>query len=221
MGTHFLTAMLVRNEADKYLARVVEHHRQFGPVLVLDDHSTDNSPQVAKKAGATVKSLSGEGPMWGKESHARQVLWDWAAEEAGNGWVYISDADHILHGDPRPLTSSWLVNTWCFRLYDCWDDETTYRADGYWQGYQHPRAWMFRPKAVPQGWKAAWPTRGVHCGHAPVSWPMIAGVAPPDIFIQHLAYVTREARQAKFARYQAVWEQLSDHERSHASSILD
>ena len=101
-----VTALLVKNEADRYLRRVLQCCWKFSDaVLVLDDRSTDNSVQLAKDLNCQVRirgSLTGE--AWGKEALARAELWDWAAEEAGDGWVLICDADMLLHGDPRPLT---------------------------------------------------------------------------------------------------------------------
>lgn len=217
-----VTAILARNEADRYLRRVIEHHLRLGPVLVLDDHSDDTTPLVAQEAGAVVRArATNGGPMWGQESHARRELWDWATQEAGRGWVLICDADQLLMGNPLPLTTSWLVNTWTMPLYDCWDSEEIYRADGFWQGYKTPRPWLFRPSLVPEGWEAMWPERGVHCGHCPCNWPAVAGVCPQDIFWLHLGYVTKEARQAKYDRYKEIADQLTPWERAHAVSILD
>jgi glycosyltransferase involved in cell wall biosynthesis len=216
-----ITAILARNEADAYLERVVAHHAAFSRVLVLDDHSTDATPVVAERAGATVRSRGGDGPMWGNEAGARQELWDWATEEAGKGWVLIADADQILMGDIPPLCTTWQANTWCMPLYDCWDSETSYRADGYWQGYRHARPWLFRPSAVPEGWEASWTTRGIHSGHCPSNWPMRASLAPSDVYWLHFGWTKPEVRTAKLARYTATWDQLTVFEREHVRSITE
>lgn len=217
----FTTAILARNEADRYLERVIKHHLRFGPVLVLDDHSEDDTVLVAAAAGAKVKPRAQNGgPMWGQESSARAELWAWMAEEAGDGWGLICDADQFLMGDPRPLCTSWGVNTWSFPLYDMWDSEETYRADGFWQGYRHARPWLFKPNALGLT-KPEWNERGIHTGHCPLNYPMVAGVAPSDIYWLHLGYVAKADRVAKCEKYRNVWGQLSPFERSHALSILD
>lgn len=219
---HLTTAILARNEADKYLDRVVRHHARFGRVLVLDDHSDDATPLVAAEAGATVHARGQNGgPMWGRESTARAELWDWAAKEAGLGWVLICDADQLLMGDPRPLCTSWTVNTWAFPLYDLWDSEETYRADGFWQGYRHNRAWLFRPSQVPEGWNPEWSSRGIHTGHCPANWPGMTAVAPPDVYWLHLGWLQKADRLAKYERYRQTWDQLTPFERGHVMSIVE
>lgn len=215
-----VTAILARNEADRYLTRVIRHHQALGPVLVLDDQSEDRTADAALSAGAQVRIRDGA-PMWGQESTARQELWTWGAEVCGNDWLLIADADQLLMGDVKPLTSSWVVNTWCFPLYDCWDTESHYRADGFWQGYKHPRAWLFRPSLVPEGWAPTWGVKGIHSGHCPANWPMVAGVAPADCFWVHLGYVQAPDRRRKYQKYRDVWDQLSPFERAHATSILE
>ena len=216
-----VTAILARNEADRFLERVIRHHLPFGPVLVLDDGSTDATAEVARNAGATVRQRIDTTPMWGAESTARAELWTWAAEVAGDGWVLICDADQLLQGDPAPLCTSWTVNTWCFPLYDLWDSEATYRADGFWAGYKNARAWLFRPREVPEGWEPEWGVRGIHTGHAPLNWPTMAGVAPADVYWLHLGYLTAAQRRQKYLKYREVWDQLSPFERAHATSILE
>lgn len=216
-----VTAILARNESDKYLDRVIRHHAKFSKVLVLDDHSTDNTPTTARRAGATVKSRKGTEVMWGKESGARKELWDWAAKEANGGWVLIADADQILMGDIAPLCTSWHVNTWCMPLYDCWDSEDQYRADGFWQGYKHARPWLFRPSAVPEGYQSTWSTRGIHTGHCPVDFPMQASIAPDGVYWLHFGWTKPEVRLAKYQRYESTWDQLTPFERAHARSILE
>ena len=99
-----VTALLAKNEAGKYLERVLRRCHEFSDeVLVLDDGSTDETVAIARKLGCGVK-LRQETGMWGNEAPARAELWDWGAEVAGDGWLLICDADMLLVGDPRPLT---------------------------------------------------------------------------------------------------------------------
>lgn len=220
--TKLVTAILARNEADRYLQRVIQDCQRFSDeILVLDDNSTDDTAEVARQAGATVRSRSPGLPMWGNESGARRELWEWGAEVCGDGWLYISDADHLMVGDLRPLCSSWNVNTWCFKLYDLWDDETTHRADGFWTGFHQPRPWLFRPSFQPDGLVAEWGTRGIHVGHAPCNFVPLAAVAPESYFISHLGWLRESDRREKHQRYVGQWDQMTEYERAHVSSILE
>ncbi len=217
-------AVLARNEAGRYLKEVIANLTSLcDTVLVVDDHSTDHTVAQARKAGAKVIPLgqAGEG-MWGNESPARQILWERACEEAGDGWIYFADADHITYGNLRDLTKSWQYNAWAFPLYDVWTPERDkYRADGPWCGHLFPRIWMVSPSRVPEGWQPEWSGRGVHSGHLPVNFPVTYGVVPTDTYIAHLGYSTLADRQQRAERYAVVDAQLSDFERHHASTILD
>jgi hypothetical protein len=216
-----ITAILVRNEKDKYLERVLRRCQEFSDdVLVLDDGSTDGSDRLAWGLGCQVKPWTGQ-TMWGTEAPARAALWDWAAREAGDGWVLICDADMILHGDPRPLTRSTQVNSWAWVLYDLWNDERYYRCDSFWQGHRYPRPWMFRPAYL--GYDTpTWPTRGIHTGHCPQNSTLVTGICDPStVSFLHMAYLKKDDRIEKRKRYLSQAHQLSPFERAHAESVGD
>lgn len=216
-----VTALLVRNEADRYLSEVLARCATFSDsLLVLDDASTDASRDIAKKAGAWVRSRATDKRAWGNEAPARSQLWKWGTEAAKDGWLLICDADMLLEGDPKPYLTSTEVNTWSFVLYDLWNDRTTYRTDGFWQGHRFPRPWLFRPSQVPEGWEAIWPARGLHCGHAPANWPMLSGIAP-DLAWLHLGWLTPEQRIEKVSRYLDQKDRLTPQEIAHAQSALE
>src|SRR6185437_6120724 len=116
-----VTALLVKNEADRYLRSVLERCRSFSDeVLVLDDGSTDDTVHVAESLGCLVKQRPQSG-MWGNESRARAELWERGAKLAKDGWLLICDADMLLEGNPRDLIDTWDVSAWAFVLWDCWD----------------------------------------------------------------------------------------------------
>ena len=215
-----VTALLVRNEADKYLEQVLTRCLEFSDsVLVLDDNSTDGSDRLAWRLGCEVQRWTGA-TMWGTESPARAALWDWGAQEAKDGWLLICDADMILHGDPRPLTLTKQYNSWALVLYDMWDGPH-YRCDSFWRGHEFPRPWMFKPSAI--GLEAPiWPDRGIHTGHAPMNFPLRTGVLDNRLYYYiHGAYWTPELRAQKHQQYMAKSDQLSSFETAHANSILD
>lgn len=219
------SALLARNEAapDRYLRRVLARCLECSDaVLVLDDHSTDQTPIIARAMGCVVRTRESTVAAWGAESSARAELWSLACEYATepDDWVLICDSDMVLHGDPQPLCDSTEVNAWAWPLYDLWDSETTYREDGFWQGHLHPRVWMLAPNRVPDGWVADWGDRGIHAGHFPPNLPLIAGMAPINLYWLHYSWLKADDRARKSAQYASVSHQLSDFERAHAASIL-
>ena len=216
-----ITAILAKNEQDNHLAEVLTRCGEFSDqILLLDDSSTDGTRDLAKRLGATVRSRKTEVVAWGTEAPARAELWDWMAKEAKDGWGLICDADMILHGDPLPYTKAWDCNAWAFILYDLWQDRNTYRSDTFWQGHTHPRPWLFRPSAVPSDYQPQWPDRGLHTGHCPLNFPIVAGLAT-DLAWYHLAYLTPEQRKKKHLSYMARKDQLTPAEVAHAESIIE
>lgn len=225
-----VTAILAKNEAARYLQRVLDRCISFSDtVLVLDDRSTDETPKLAQSMGCEVRGRSVlKGDAWGNEAPARQELWDWAIRSAHDGWVLFCDADMLLHGDPRPLLWTTEVNAWAFILYDVWDPaERVFRADEYWRGHTIPRPWMIRPEPT---WSEIRPStegfpkwgRGIHSGHIHPAFPVHAAVADPARYYWlHLAYASPEGRKAKAQQYASVRQHLTPFEAAHAASILD
>lgn len=217
--SQLVSALLVKDEKDRYLERVLRRCLEFSDaVIVLDDGSTDGSPELAETLGCQVRRRSGAA-MWGQEAPARAELWEWLAAEAGDGWALVCDADQVLHGDLRPYLLTTQHNAWAFPLFDCWDDERYYRADGFWQGYTVARPWLFRPSALRE--TPLWPARGLHTGHCPTNFPLHCGTCGPDVYWSHLGWVKAEDRRQKYERYMACADQLSAFELAHAQSIVD
>lgn len=217
-----VTALLVKDEADKYLERVLKRCLEFSDeVIMVDDGSTDGSDRMAWRLGCNVKRRSVDG-MWGNEAPARAELWDHATRAAGDGWVLICDADMILHGDPRPLTLSRQCNSWSWPLFDIWtEDERMFRHDGYWQGHAYARPWMFRPRMMDCS-PPIWPDRGIHTGHCPQNSKLLTCVSHNlQVYWIHLAYSRLPDRLNKHRKYLEQAHQLSGFELGHANSILD
>lgn len=215
-----VTALLVKNEADKYLEPVLRRCAEFSDeILMLDDGSTDGSVEMARRLGCGVRRR-GETGMWGNEAPARAELWDWGAKVAGDGWLLICDADMLLVGDPRPLMLTTQCNAWAWPLFDCWNDLRYFRMDGYWKGHEFPRPWLFRPSALTD--PPLWPARGIHTGHAPQNFPLRAcPIYDYGVYWMHLAYIRPADRKRKHEQYLAQAHQLSAFERAHAESVAD
>lgn len=203
-----VAALLLRNEAgpDRYLRRVLDNVKTLcDDIVVVDDHSEDDTTRICREYGATVSQLTDNSAWWGTdETSARAHLWTLAAKVAGpDGWVYCADGDHILEGvtreDMHTLAAAEHVNGWAWPLMDMWSEDH-FRIDGYWQAWRSPRVWMV--KVPPAGWQPAWTTRDIHAGHFPHNLEIHAAVAPG--FIRHMGYARPEHREAKARKYLAL-----------------
>lgn len=213
-----LVAAMIRNEAGRFLQSALEAWSSFADkILVLDDGSTDNSPQIAEPLATVIRR---DGPeAWGNESAPRQQLFNLAIQHTQPGdWIMILDGDMCPARSPRPLMDSTASDAWSFCLFDLWESGR-YRDDGFWRGHLFPRVWMIK-RPLPQGW--LWSGRGLHCGHLPLNLPFKhVSVAPYDMGLLHMAYSDESLRQEKAAAYASQSHQLTEFERAHASSILD
>lgn len=217
----FCTALLLKDERGRFLSEVLDWHGRYGPLVVLDDNSTDGTYEFCRDHPAVIRCerRDPDTGMWGNESPARAHLWRLAAESADA--FLICDGDQLLSADPRPLLQTQNLNAWAFPLYDLWDARDTYREDGFWRGHLHPRPWLFFPHRVPEGYKADWSTRGIHCGHSPSNLPLALQTAPSEFYWLHLAYMLPGDRDAKLTKYRSQYHQMTDFEQAHAESIAD
>lgn len=205
-------ALLARNEAaeDRYLLRALDNAAQFcDAIVVVDDASLDETAAICAMHPKVTEVIRLTGSGWwgtnGSEAPARQILWELAAKHAGpDGWVLLFDADHELLGitpaELRAVLKATTANCFACVLWDTWDDENLHRVDGPWVGWAMPRPWLFRAVPVPD-FKPEWNGRTIHVGHAPPSFPAIAGLLPPGTGIRHLGYWRKEHRKLKLHKY--------------------
>ena len=199
-------AILARNEAgpDRYLERCVRNALSVcDGVLLLDDGSSDETPDLARDLGCEVIERPSGNGFWGAdEATPRAQLWNEAAKRAP--WVYVFDADHELLGATRDdiemLCAAEHIDGWAFPLLDCWDSGDLHRIDGFWQAWRTPRMWLARTNF---GAPPAWNVRGIHSGHIPHNWRGMISQAPAGMMIRHWSYVDPQHRAAKMERYLA------------------
>jgi glycosyltransferase involved in cell wall biosynthesis len=192
--------MLVRNEEGRYLERVLRQMQSIcDKIIVLDDCSTDNTPEICKAYGAEVfPSIQS---YWGTdELKQRKRLWELATQVADFGdWILCLDADETFDNPELvrhyiELAENAKCNSLAFRLYDMWD-EAHYRDDEYWQG--HNGVWPFCVKYEDLGY--FWKETPLHCGRFPMN--AVNRMASCPIRIQHWGWARPEDRQEKYERY--------------------
>lgn len=191
---------LVKNEEGRYLEKVLEQMAKVcDKIIVLDDCSTDNTPEICKEYGAEVfPSIQS---YWGTdELKQRKRLWELATQVADFGdWILCLDADETF--DKPELLRDYIqkanvagCNCLAFPLYDMWDVEH-YRDDYYWQG--HNRLWPYCVKYEDLDY--FWKETPLHCGRFPMN--AINKIATCPIRIQHWGWAKPEDRREKYERY--------------------
>lgn len=220
--------MVVRNEADRYLAATVSWLSGIvDKLLVFDDQSTDDSAEIARQGGAIVKFRPYDFPSFlDNESLFRQEAWMTLGrffDPTEDDWVLCVDADEFLIGhtgaDARvPVLAcidlaisegADVVDFPVAEVFDMLDERPLVRTDGEWDKIRAARLCRWHNRPVFANTKLAGG-----------SLPMRAAASPPlrvnDPVLLHAGYRRFEDRQIKHRRYT---EHLG-HGGAHVDSIL-
>ncbi|NLT95451.1 MAG: glycosyltransferase [Clostridia bacterium] len=195
-------AMLVRNEANRYLPEVLKHASEYiDEAVILDDASEDNTVEVCRNIlqGIPLRLTSNAYPGFHNEIALRKQLWELTIS-TNPDWILCLDADEIFENrvtDEIPL----LINQpyydyFAFRLYDFWSP-THYREDKYWEAHKYYRPFLIRYQPrFPYKWKES----PLHCGRFPANITDLPG-AVSQLRVKHLGWSTAEDRLKKYQRY--------------------
>ncbi|MGB9791644.1 MAG: glycosyltransferase [Thermacetogeniaceae bacterium] len=194
--------MLVRNEADRYLRRVLEHARRYiDDAVILDDASTDGTVEVCREAlrGVPLTIVSNKEPMFHNEVALRKQLWELVVSTKPQ-WILILDADEMFEeravSEIRRLLADASFDVLAFRLYDMWD-EHNYRDDEFWRAHLSYRPFIVR--YIP-GFCYEWRETPVHCGRFPKNITELRA-ATSELRVKHLGWIKPSDRLAKYRRY--------------------
>lgn len=199
--------MLVRNEGGRYLRETLTDLLSYSEqVVVLDDGSTDNTPEVLAELSRLHPHLhlrfANESTFWANESALRQRLWD-EARALDPKWIACLDADELLEPGWKSQAAEFLaeaerrnVGLVSFNLFEFWGDRRHYRVDGFWnpQGRYVPVIVRYRP-----GFAYVWSRRPLHCGRLPVNHP---GEHLRSSFrLKHYGWANPADHRRKYERY--------------------
>ncbi|MBO8127812.1 MAG: glycosyltransferase [Peptococcaceae bacterium] len=195
-------AMLVRNEAGRYLERVLKHAAQYiDRAVILDDASDDNTVEICRDTlqGIPLTLVSNAKPSFHNEVVLRKQLWN-LATGVNPDWILILDADEMFEDravtELRLLAANPEVDVYTFRLYDMWD-ENHYREDEYWRAHHFYRPFMVR--YIP-GFHYVWYETPLHCGRFPKNITELKTVRN-SLRVKHLGWMKPADRLAKYYRY--------------------
>ena len=168
-------------------------------VYILDDHSTDNTPEICQSFGEKVRLYSS--PFEGlDESRDKNYLLD-VIRLYGAEWILAIDGDELLL-DPKEIKT--LLAPATFNAYNCyslrvlylWNNLDQVRTDGVYGHFWRPS--LFR--AVPGVCYSETPNGGnFHCGNVPQG---LIGSAPHcDARLLHFGYMDARDRRRKYDWY--------------------
>lgn len=214
-----IVGMIVRNEAKRYLQTILKSIEDYASplvelkIIILDDASTDNTPEVCESFPNTIVGKRTGKPLWSEnEAKLRSQLWEMIRKEKSD-WVLIQDADELFPSVFKARLSELLNTNWDwfnFRLCDMWDEEH-YRIDGYWSPSFRR---LFRFKDEPFG-----VTGHIHCPPIPqYAVSSNHGTCCMDIRVKHFSWVGEENRKEKMVRYSQI--QMSGINAAHRDSVF-
>ncbi|MFA6808971.1 MAG: glycosyltransferase family 2 protein, partial [Eubacteriales bacterium] len=197
--------MLVRNEADKYLERVLSHAAQYiDNAIILDDASDDETVEICEKVLANIPHsiISNKNPGFSNEISLRKQLWETTISNNPD-WILCLDADEIFEDDIiefiRKLTNQPSFDYYGFRLYDMWD-ESHYREDNLWQAHKYFKIFLTRYQ---KNYAYTWQNTPQHCGRFPNNVHLLNG-CQCSLRLKHLGWSTEKLRLEKYKRYLAL-----------------
>ena len=170
-------------------------------ICVLDDGSTDSTPELCQEHPAVTRYERHERPF--DERRDRNRLLELAAELEPD-WVIAVDGDEVFELDrARAQRLMHLADPHLralgFHWYTFWDEEhRAFRADGIFGRMSGLRMYRWEPnQRIEQG-----TAQGLHCGNIPRFPPGAASYT--DVRVRHLGYDTPPLRRAKYELYRAL-----------------
>lgn len=220
--TQIVANLVVRNEENGYLRRVLDRlTTQVDKIIVTDDCSDDATPEIAANYGAAVQVLP-EPTFRKHEGHLRQLSWEWLEknlDDPKDTLVLAIDADEELYETTytlRELAEMTRFKVFNVTFFHMWN-ETHFRSDGGWRPHGSSRLFRYMPGGFFQD-------RQLACGSEPTYvHSMIRGqrfFRPSGLVMKHLSYIKDEDKRRKYERY-AELDGGAFHAGAHIQSIID
>jgi O-antigen biosynthesis protein len=192
----------VKDEA-RWIERVV---RSIQPVceeiLVLDDHSTDETPAICESLACTVYRSEFAGI-----DETRDKDWllakAWELGAKVGDWCVMIDGDEVLHpNDVRAVSAAVESAAVCcsFRIVYLWDREDQVRVDRWYSDFRRPS--LFRLTGPGLTFRRTQFGGSFHCSSAPAQ--LLNRIVPIQARLLHYGYLHREDRIRKYHWYNRV-----------------
>ena len=198
-------AMILKNEADRYLKDVLLSVKDFiSNAVIIDDASTDNSEFVCRTILKEVPLIYHKNNVsrFSNEVELRKQLWNLTLLTQPD-WILCLDADEIfekkIKSEIDKLINQPHYDVIGFRLFDFWN-EKQYRADENWNA--HLRYWPLLVRYQPF-FEYRWKETPQHCGRFPFNITELPS-GKSEVRIKHMGWAKPEDRLKKYNRYEEL-----------------
>lgn len=196
--------MRVKNEA-RWIREVVKAAKQAcSRVFVFDDHSTDDTFDLAADAGAEVTRSQFEGL---DEARDKNFLLAWVKAMCKPDWVLSIDGDELLtllgSSVIGPVTQNAEgVAALSLRVRYLWNDMHHVRVDGVYGTFWRPSLFRLSGQPIEINFRPTSAGGNFHCGNVPHG--LVGHFHKLDADLLHLGYMHREDRIRKYEWYNAM-----------------
>lgn len=204
-GNKLTLSMVVKNEGDRYLRRMLEAAREYiDDAVIIDDGSTDNTVDIIKEVleGIPFKIIQNKESKFSNETELRKQQW-YETIETNPDWIMFLDADEIFEDKfkdhVRDMMKNIDVDGYIFRLYDLWD-ENNFRDDRLWSAHNTYRLFMIRYQ---KNFRYLFTETAQHCGRMPANC-LELGYGKSNLRLRHYGWAKLEDRIEKYQRYMTL-----------------
>lgn len=215
-------SMIMKNEGDRYLRRVLESAKEYiTDAVIIDDGSTDNSVEICQEVLKDIPTvlIKNKSSKFSNEINLRRQQWEETIKTRPD-WIVILDADEIFENRFKDhvleLIKNPNIDVYTFRLYDFWD-ETHYREDQFWNAHYRYRPFLIRYKP---DFQYHWHEIPQHCGRHPYNILNLPS-ATSDLRLKHYGWAIEADRKAKYQRYKLLDPDAKYGWKEQYESILD
>lgn len=196
-------SMVVKNEADRYLRRVLESARRYiTDAVIIDDASTDSTVDVCKEMlkGIPLHLVQNSESKFSNEITLRKQQWE-ETIKTNPDWIIFLDADEIFEKAFEDQVQNLILDNdadvYSFRLFDFWDEDH-FRDDQYWSAHTRysPFLLRYRPEV-----RYHWRETPQHCGRMPRWDSGTLHERGSQLRLKHYGWANPENRLAKYHRY--------------------
>jgi glycosyltransferase involved in cell wall biosynthesis len=197
---HIVAMLRVKNEG-RWLAEVLASIQPLTEdILLFDDHSTDDTREIAAAHGCTVVRSVFEGI---NEVRDKNYMLD-VVDTMDPDYVLAIDGDEVLEAGAADKIRARLrpeLSSYTFPIRYIWNDRQHYRTDGVYGRYF--RASLFALANQPEvSFRGTGRGGNFHCGNVPLGLKGAGGSIPANIL--HLGYMHEEDRVRKYHWYNMI-----------------